>query len=143
MSHRSQQVESTLKRVISRVLTRKLSDPRIVGMVSVTHVDVSPDARHALVYVSVLPDKYQQRALHGLRHAAGRIRAWVCKEVAMRVVPRLEFRLDDSLKKQAAVLDDIQKGINQDRVAVHPCQAEGDQVEPGLVNTPRLEDPIT
>lgn len=93
MSYRRQQVESTLKRVISRVLARQLSDPRIVGMVSVTHVDVSPDWRHALVYVSVLPDKVQQKSVHGLRHAAGRIHSLVRKEMAMRVVPQFEFRV--------------------------------------------------
>ncbi len=140
MSYRRQQVESTLMRVISRVLARRLSDPRIMGMVSITHVDVSPDWHCAQVYVSVLPDKYQQKSLHGLRHAAGHIHRLVCKEMAMRVVPRLEFRVDDSLKKQARVLDDIRKGIDQDRVTASRSWVNGRGVETNPAHQPMPED---
>ncbi len=114
MSYRKKQIESTLQRAICQVLARRLSDPRVVGMVSVTHVDVSPDRRNAFVYVSVLPDKYEKRSLGGLNGAAGHIYSLVCKHVAMRMVPRLEFRLDKSLKKQENVYDAIRRGIDQD-----------------------------
>ncbi len=110
MSHRKQQVESLLKRVVSDVLTRKLSDPRVIGLVSVTRVEVSPDLHEATVSVSVLPEKRQRKTLSGLRHAAGHIHSLVCKAVQMRVVPHLAFRLDESIKKQDAVFDAIQQG---------------------------------
>lgn len=112
MSYRKQQVESTLLRSISGVLARQLSDPRIVGLISVTRVDVSADLRHATVYVSVLPENASSRAIHGLRHAAGYIHSLVCKAVAMKTVPHLDFRLDASLKKQAGVL----RALREDRV---------------------------
>ena len=104
MSHRKQQVESTLKRVISSVLSRQIADPRISGMVTVTNVDVSPDMHHARVMVSVIPEKFQSRTVHGLRSAAGHIHGLVRKAVRMRTVPQLDFRADESLKKQAEVL---------------------------------------
>jgi len=115
MSHRKEQVQSTLKRAISQVLATQISDPRIVGMISVTQIDISPDLRNAKVYVSVLPEKYQKRSVHGLRHAAGHIYSLVCKVVALRIVPKLDFRLDESLKKQNAVFDDIRRGLEQDQ----------------------------
>ena len=115
MSHRKEQVQSTLRRAISQVLARQISDPRIVGMVSITKIDISPDLRNAKVYVSVLPDKYQQRSVHGLRHAAKHIYSLVCKIVALRIVPKLDFRLDENLKKQNDVFDDIRRGLEQDQ----------------------------
>jgi len=127
MSYRKQQVESTLKRVISEILVRRLSDPRIHGLVSVTHVDVSPDWRTAWVYVSVLPQEHESRSFHGLRHAAGRIQALLRKAVSMRSVPRLEFRLNDALKKEAAVLDAIRRGIDQDRVTADQRRARTEE----------------
>ena len=96
MSYKKQQVESALKRAISQVVTQRLSDPRIEGLVSVTRVDVAPDGHQALVFVSVLPDKSGPLSLHGLRHAAGRIHSLVSKNVSMRYVPRLVFRLDET-----------------------------------------------
>ena len=132
MSYRNKQIESTLKRAICQVLARRLSDPRVVGMVSVTHVDVSPDRRNAFVYVSILPDKYEKRSIQGLNGAAGHIYSLVCKHVAMRTVPKLEFRLDASLKKQEDIYDAIRRGIDQDDVQ---RQSRGEQVEPTEVGT--------
>lgn len=114
MSFRKQQVESLLKRTVSQVLARQISDPRIVGMVSITHVDVSPDLHEALVYVSILPEKYQKRTIAGLRHATGHIYTLVRKAVALKTVPRLDFRLDESIKKEAAIFDAIQRGLAQE-----------------------------
>lgn len=127
-------------RAISGVLVKRVSDPRIVGMISVTRIDITPDWGVAYVYVSVLPAKYEKRSLHGLRNAEGRIHRMVCKEVAMRAVPRLEFRLDDTLKKQDEVFEAIQRGVDQDGVASDedeaPCQVTGSQEQAGF------EEPI-
>lgn len=117
MGFRIPQVESTLKRTISTVLSRQLSDPRVSGMVSVTRVEVTPDMHEAFVYVSVAPDKYGPRTLQGLQHASRHIHAQVCRGVRMRRVPHLQFRLDQSLKRQAAVLEAIQRASGSDAVS--------------------------
>ena len=113
MSHRQEQAESTLMRAISQVLQRQVSDPRITGLVSITRIQVSPDLKDAYVYVSVLPEQHQNKTLHGLRHAAGHIHSLVRKLVAMRSVPKLDFRLDESIKKQAAVEQAIREGLER------------------------------
>jgi len=115
MSHRKSQIESTLKRAISELLISRLSDPRIVGMVSITRLKVSPDLHDAYVYVSVLPDHHQQKTLQGLRHAAGHIQSLLLKQVKMRTVPRLNFCMDQSLKKQTAILDAIDQDQQRSR----------------------------
>ena len=117
MKHRLAQIESTLKRAVAEVLSQHLSDPRVTGLVSVTRVTVSPDLHDAYVFISVLPAKYEKRTMMGLRHAVGHIHALVCRAVRMRTVPRLEFRLDESIKRQAEV----------DR-AIHRAAARGGTV---------------
>ena len=126
MSHRKQQIESTLKRVVSKVISRGLSDPRIAGLVSVTTVDMSPDCHQATVYVSVIPQAYESRTVHGLNHAAGYIQSVVRKEVVMRSAPHLRFKIDGSLKKQAAVFDAIEAGLNQEDQRQPVERVEGD-----------------
>lgn len=107
MSHRKQQIESTLQRTISQALSRRMADPRIRGLVSITRVDASPDLREAMVYVSVLPESDQKRTLAGLQHAAGYIQGMVGRALPLKRMPRLSFRSDETLKKQAAVFQDI------------------------------------
>ncbi len=126
MNVRKLQIESTLKRAVSEVLTRQISDPRIVGLISITHVDVSPDLHEAYVYVSVLPEQHQKRTLAGLRHATGYIHQLVKKAVALKTVPRLDFRVDESLKKEAVVLAAIQRAKAKDleTQAQHPSMPE-------------------
>lgn len=125
MSYRKQQVESTLQRAVSK-LVGQLSDPRVTGLVSVTRVDLTPDGHSAFVYVSVIPEEHQKRVMAGLSHAVGHIQKQLRDEVVMRYVPRLEFRLDASLKKQSEVWDAISRGGSSGDAGVGP---EGGRVD--------------
>lgn len=107
MTHRIEQVESTLRKALAQVLQRKISDPRIRGMVSIMQVDVTTDMKLAKVAVSVLPAEYAKRTLAGLRAADRHIQSEVKKLVALRVVPHLKFELDDSLKQANQVFQAI------------------------------------
>lgn len=109
MSRRHEQVGSVLQQAIQDFLARGLHDPRVGGLVTVTAVRVSEDFATADVMVSVLPAEREQLAMHGLRHAAGHIRREVGDKVALRQMPRLNFRLDRSLKKEAEVLRALAK----------------------------------
>ena len=113
MSHRIAQIESTMKRALSQVLQRDISDPRIEGLVSITDVKVAPDLSEAYVSVSVLPEDKQKRTLFGLRHAAGHIHSKLNKHLRLRTIPQLHFRLDESLKKQAEVFQAIDKAMEK------------------------------
>lgn len=127
MSFRKQQVESVLKRAISETLIRKISDPRIVGMVSITQVDVSPDLAQATVHVSVLPQQHEKTTAAGLNHAAPYIHSLVKKAVSLRSVPHLYFKLDHELKKQSAVMAAISRGVaREDARAADDADAQTD-----------------
>ena len=117
MSHRKEQVESALKRAIAAVLDRHLHDPRIAGLVSITRIELSDDRHQAAVHVSVMPEQFERRTLHGLNAAAGYIQSKVARAVRMRIMPGLVFRLDSSIKKEAQVLNVIQEAMAEDRLA--------------------------
>ena len=53
---------------IAQIVSREMKDPRIAGLVSITSVDLSPDLRHANVFVSVMgTDDDRKHTLQGLR----------------------------------------------------------------------------
>lgn len=80
-----------------------LRDPRIQN-VTVTKVEVSPDLRNAKVHVSVMGEESKQKlALQGLQSSAGFLQSKVADRIDTRYTPRLEFRLDDGVKKSIAI----------------------------------------
>ena len=84
------------------ILTQ-LSDPRIQD-VTVTHVEVSGDMRQATVHVSVMGDETKQNlCLHGLQSAAGFLQSKVASRIDTRYTPRLEFLLDQGVKKSIEI----------------------------------------
>jgi ribosome-binding factor A len=101
MSHRAEQIVSVLQRGVQAVIGRGLHDPRVRGLISVTKVIIDDDLSQATIFISVLPQEHGALTLHGLRHAAPRIRSEIGRGVRMRRLPRLRFQLDDSIKKQA------------------------------------------
>ncbi len=107
-SHRLDRVRNLLRQATSEILPR-IKDPR-VGFVTVTDVEVSPDLRHARVYVSVLGDeKLRVEALQGLSSARGFVRRELHKEVTLRHIPDVHFELDESLDRGMRVNELLQQ----------------------------------
>lgn len=116
------QVAEIVRQVLAEALAREIRDPR-VGLVTLTRVDVSGDLSHAQVYVMVNADagkvegekgeeEYRERALEGLRSAAGFLRTKVAKALSTRTIPELHFELDRGLEHAArinAVLADLKR----------------------------------
>ena len=114
MSHHRAQVESVLRRSVQEILSRGLSDPRIRGVVTVTNVEVSPDGRQGTVWCSVMPEEHASLSVRGLGHASGRIHNELKKKLEMRRVPRLIYKVDKSLKREAEVLSAINEARRRD-----------------------------
>jgi len=88
---------------LSELIVTKLKDPRI-GLVTVTHVEMSPDLKTAMVYYSVLGDaKVRERSQQGLKQAAGFLQHQIAGMLKLRHTPKLEFRFDDSLDQGMAI----------------------------------------
>ncbi|MDX9912545.1 MAG: 30S ribosome-binding factor RbfA [Phycisphaerales bacterium] len=109
MSRRHERLESELTRAVQQVLSRGLNDPRIRGLITVTGVELFDEARRARVLISVLPAERQRATIAGLQAATPHIWREVASLVETRSLPSIEFALDDSLKKQARVLEALAK----------------------------------
>ena len=85
---------------LSEIIELEIQDPR-VGLTSVTAVKVSPDLRHARVFISSLGgEEEHKKTLLGLRSAASYIRRALSKRLHhLRRVPELTFSYDESVEK--------------------------------------------
>ncbi|MFO0832153.1 MAG: 30S ribosome-binding factor RbfA [Phycisphaerales bacterium] len=113
MSHKHEHLESSIDRAIREVISRGFNDPRISGLITVTGVRVTPDHTTAFVDVSILPEERSELTMHGLTAAARHIRREVGELVRTRQMPELHFRLDRSLKRQASVLEALDRAKEQ------------------------------
>lgn len=102
-AHRTEQFAAELRELIQEIILRGLNDPRISGLITITGVRVTPDAREALVKVSVLPEEKQELTLHGLKAASRHIRHQLSDTIRHRQIPAIIFKLDESLKREAEV----------------------------------------
>ncbi len=127
MDRRRQQISSNLKRIIAEVFQRKLSDPRIKGMITITAVEISKDLRNALVKVSIFPENHESVTIHGLQSATLRIQKLVNAELTMRRPPHLKFELDQTVKKEAAILAAINEAVSD--LDENPAQTDASDSE--------------
>jgi ribosome-binding factor A len=113
MSTRAARVAELLKREVALILDRRLRDPRLRGLVSVTDVEVTGDLSLARIYVSVLEGgETRAHALAALKRAAGFVRAEVAPVLGLREVPEIRFVFDDSLERGARV-DELLRRIER------------------------------
>ena len=86
-------------------LIRNLKDPRVQGtMISITHVETTPDLRYAKVYVSFLQEERANDALKGLKSAGGYLRRELGRALQLRYTPELTWALDDSITYGAKMM---------------------------------------
>lgn len=86
-------------------LIRNLKDPRVQDtMISITHVETTPDLRYAKVYVSFLQEDRAEGALKGLKSAGGYLRRELGHALQLRYTPELVWALDDSITYGAKML---------------------------------------
>ncbi|HTC24288.1 MAG TPA: 30S ribosome-binding factor RbfA [Gemmatimonadales bacterium] len=112
-SRRPEQVAETVRQALTDALSRgEVRDPR-VGLVTVTSVQVTNDLSHARVLVAPAgDDSAKERALEGLRSAAGFLRTKVARILSTRIVPELHIELDRGIEHAArinALLDGLKR----------------------------------
>lgn len=95
---RSDRVGDLIREVISEMLLRDLSDPRL-ATVTITGVKVTGDLKLATVFFSARGDSGQEEAgLRALQSAGGVIKRKLGRELRLRYVPDLLFKVDSSFE---------------------------------------------
>lgn len=99
---RTDRVADAVHRISARLIRQEIRDPRI-GMVTVSSVEVSPDLKHAKVYVTVLEEAKALETLKVLNNAAGFFRSRIADELPLRTIPKPRFIFDHSTEIGARI----------------------------------------
>lgn len=109
----SRRQERVAKRIVEETVEalRSLKHAKL-GFVTVTKCEVSPDLRHATIFVSVWgSDEERAHNLQLIRQNAGRLRGMIGRPLGMKITPQLNFQFDESI----ATADRISRLINDAR----------------------------
>lgn len=119
-TRRSDRVAEAVREEVATFLAESAKDPRIVGFVTVTGVEITPDLRHAKVFVSVMGSAAEKEAtFEGLASTASHLRSRVGRALRLRVAPEFQFKEDDSVAR-AARIESLLAGIKAESPAAHP-----------------------
>lgn len=131
MNQRLERINNLIRDEISAMLRKDLHDP-LIGFVTITDVEVSPDLRHAKVFFSVLGDPEQvQNSIKGLLRARKFINSRLAERIELRYIPKLRFILDETAAKaqrmatllhqeQAQLAEDLERHEAENEAALAP-----------------------
>lgn len=104
-------VSELLKRELGVCLEREFDFKDI--LVTIHDVDVTPDLRHAHVFVGIVGNENKRGSvMEQLERKRGQIQAQVMKRVVLKYTPQLHFRVDDSIERGVRVVNILDELAN-------------------------------
>ena len=109
---RTDRLNSEFRKLIYDVISSRINSPEITEMFSVTEVDVSPDLKHAKVYVSVYStsDERAKKTFDAIAKSSPEIRRELARLSSIRYVPELRF-YQDGASAYGNKIDKILSGL--------------------------------
>lgn len=122
--YRQGRLGEEIRRIISGMLLRDIKDPRLQNaMVSLSAVEVTSDGSYATCYVTILSvsgneeekKEKEEQVLAGLQSAKGLMKKEIGRQVKLRHIPELIFKLDTSMEYGRYISEVIEKlGIDHE-----------------------------
>lgn len=111
---RSERVEELVREILAEAILRELSDS-FFTKVTITKVKMTPDLRHATVYVSALgPRKRAIEARDRLTQVGSFLRHIIGRDMHLKYLPELHFEVDTAIE-QGMRIDKILKKISREQ----------------------------
>lgn len=96
---RNQRVGDLVQRELARMIQQELGDAQL-GLITVSHVDISPDLKYAKIFVTSLGNGIEPgMVVKSLNNLSGHFRHELSKILRLRVVPKLAFQYDTSIER--------------------------------------------
>lgn len=111
---RRARLQAVILQELAQLIPREIKDPRVPSL-TITRVELTPDAGQATVYVMLMgtigmpeadrDEKKIRECLQGLASASGYLRRQIAPSLTIRHVPSLVFKEDRGLANATRVFD--------------------------------------
>ena len=123
MKHRLERVKEVIKRELSEIIPREIAFK--AALVTVQHVDITPDLKQCHVFVSAIgTEAEKQAALTALEDRRKFLQFSLSKRVILKYTPQLHFKLDTAIERGTRVIEILDK-IGLPEVPLHENPEEG------------------
>ena len=132
MKIKMERVNSELARQITKIIAEDVKDPRLHNaIIGVTKLYTTPDLKYAKVYLSIYASSEEERpeAYYTVCRSKTFIRNMLKDSVQIRLLPELNFIIDDSVDysiKIDEILNKIKKQDEQRAVQEQPGDDENE-----------------
>ena len=107
-SQRQLRAGELVRRALADIIAEgAIHDPVVAGVpVTVTEARMSPDLRHATVFVAAMGQADRVKLAKALDHASGYLQRELARRIDLRFTPKLRFEADDRFD-EAAHVDEV------------------------------------
>lgn len=100
MRFRKERVAGAIHEIVSDAIARRINDPRLAPLTTVSRVTVSGDLMVATVFLTVVGgETAERRSLAAMQHARGFVQRLVAQQIDLRQCPEIRFELDEVARK--------------------------------------------
>ena len=96
--HKIDRLEEDMKYYLSNIISEKVKNPNINGIITITAVKVTKDMKYAKVYLSIFNAKSKTKVIEEIRKSKGYIKKELSLVLKARNIPELIFQEDDSME---------------------------------------------
>ena len=102
--HRLERVNELIQRELGEIINREIPFPD--ALLTIHQVDVTPDLKHAHVYVSFIGnEKASKTSISKLAGARSHLQYLLSKRVILKYTPQIHFKLDESVVRGTRVIN--------------------------------------
>ena len=119
---RQNKVARVIQKEIAEIFQKEMRNAFGSGLISITHVFMSPDLSFAKIYLSLFGVADKEKTLHGIRKQVKEIRRFLGVRVGkqLRIVPEIAFFVDES----ADYADKMEKVFSAITISPAPTETE-------------------
>ena len=99
-SRRHIQVEETIQHLAADFLEREMSRQ---SLVTVTRAEVAEDLKNVMIFISVLPEKFEGQALEFAKRSRSEFRTYLHDHSSLHPAPTIDFEIDYGEKNRQRV----------------------------------------
>lgn len=92
-------INEEIKKELNLIISFKLKNPHINGLITATKVSTTPDLKYCTVYISMMnkSDKQKAEILEAFKKSKGFFKSEIARSINLRITPEFIFKEDDSL----------------------------------------------
>jgi ribosome-binding factor A len=106
--HRLERVNEVIKRELGDLIHRELTFT--AKLVTVQQVDITPDLKHAHVFISIIGTDQERRKAMSLLHSKRiPLQQALSKRIILKFTPNLHFKLDETIERGTRILSILEE----------------------------------